>query len=554
MINSKKVWSAIGLSVLAAAVIAGCSDQSGPSDSSAPSAAPAASSQSGDSKPAERASISQSIYDRGNVAPEEGTIEKNRWTKWLNENGPANVSFVAIPRWEPIPKFNTLFASGTAPDLIFDFDTNYRNELYTQKQLMPIGDLIEKYSVEYKAFLEKYPVLRKEGTKPDGKLYEFGRINTVQPNHVLFIRSDWLKKLGLEVPKTVEELFNVAKAFTANDPDGNKKNDTYGYSLSNITGQITDAMFGNVIWIIQDGKWVRDWDRVKAANEFKKRVYDAGLVDKDYLADKNGEKATQDFITGKLGIYGANGGSIGLGLSMFESLRKNNPDAQITPIELPASEFGQFSPVLGNPVQMTAAINASAKNPAAVIQYVDFLVKESTQKVLNYGIEGEHWKTGDNGCPVIISKEKNKIEKDYLTDFQMLRSAVTFGDCSKFESQLDLSNPLQKEFQEIIHQAEKAYLDPSRPMPQITHIEHMPSIPQELQLILTNTDQPIADMFNKAVVSGKSYTVDQAIADAKSLWTKAGGKQVEDWYAKWYQENKDKAFFTKDIYEVAKKG
>lgn len=40
---------------------------------------------------------------------------------------------------------------------------------------------------------------------------------------VMFIREDWLKKLGLEEPKTMDELVTVMDAFTNQDPDGNGK-------------------------------------------------------------------------------------------------------------------------------------------------------------------------------------------------------------------------------------------------------------------------------------------------------------------------------------------
>ena len=50
--------------------------------------------------------------------------------------------------------------------------------------------------------------------RPDGNMYEFGRIKPLRPNHTLWIRADWLENLGLEVPQTTEELFKVAEAFT----------------------------------------------------------------------------------------------------------------------------------------------------------------------------------------------------------------------------------------------------------------------------------------------------------------------------------------------------
>lgn len=112
--------------------------------------------------------ITVSVYDRGNVAQDEGTIENNRWTKWINEKGPANVKFVAIPRTNSQEKINVLFASGSAPDLLFEYAPNIKNPLYDQKQLMPLDSLIENSSVDYKKLLQENPVLKKRAPRQTG--------------------------------------------------------------------------------------------------------------------------------------------------------------------------------------------------------------------------------------------------------------------------------------------------------------------------------------------------------------------------------------------------
>ena len=48
----------------------------------------------------------------------------------------------------------------------------------------------------------------------------------------LFIRKEWLDKLNLQMPKTLDDLLNVAKAFTFRDPDGDGKVDTYGFGAA----------------------------------------------------------------------------------------------------------------------------------------------------------------------------------------------------------------------------------------------------------------------------------------------------------------------------------
>jgi putative aldouronate transport system substrate-binding protein len=499
-----------------------------------------------------RGSISVTLYDRGTVPAEEGTMDNNRWTKWINANGPVDVKYVTVPRFESLQKYNVMFASGSAPDLIFEFDTAYHGQLYNQKQLMPLDDLIAKNSTGYKALMEKYPALKKAGTMADGKLYTVGRPMELNPSHYLFVRNDWLKKLNLKVPTTPEELLEVIKAFTLNDPDGNGKADTQGIGLSFVSGIILNNMFGTGFtlfgtdqypWYVENGKVVHDWDRLKAALDYQKQIYEGGYTDKDFVTDKNGAKQQQEWITGKLGIYGGNGAST----SIYSTLKKNVPGAEVIAIPLPKTQFGQFSPTLSNPIQMTGMINAAAKDPVAAMKMIDFMTSEKFTNTIEYGIEGEHWKKSTNGCPEAIDAEKNKKERDYNRDFNMLFPLL--GDCYGLANK---PNPTadEKDMIEIIKQAKTAYMDPSRPMVGITQKAYLPILPQDLTQINSNANKTILDLALKTIVSGKSYTVDQFIQEAKGIWEKAGGAKVDEFYDKWYQENKGTAILMDDIYKM----
>jgi multiple sugar transport system substrate-binding protein len=55
--------------------------------------------------------------------------------------------------------------------------------------------------------------------------------------NVLLIRKDWLDKLGLQPPKTWDDLAKVAQAFTTQDPDGDGKHDTYGLAVPGSTSR-----------------------------------------------------------------------------------------------------------------------------------------------------------------------------------------------------------------------------------------------------------------------------------------------------------------------------
>lgn len=61
-----------------------------------------------------------------------------------------------------------------------------------------------------------------------GKLYGIPMVKDIARKGVI-LRKDWLDKLGLQVPQTTDELMQIAKAFTEEDPDGNGSKDTTGF-------------------------------------------------------------------------------------------------------------------------------------------------------------------------------------------------------------------------------------------------------------------------------------------------------------------------------------
>ncbi|MNW41267.1 Lipoprotein LipO precursor [compost metagenome] len=531
---------------LTAAIFTGCSN----SDSN-PLSATQKPSLNSENK---RGKITSTVYDRGNIPNGMGTIEENMWTKWINENGPNEVKYTAVPRWESQQKLNVLFASGSAPDLIFEFGTSIRNSLYDQKQLMPLDDLIENHSTEYKELLVKYPQLKKAGTKSDGKLYEVGRINEVYPLGSLFIRQDWLDALNLEMPKTTDEMIAVAKAFTEMDPDGNGKDDTYG---------IAGVQFGDTSGIIRymfNGNWINVNDKneiefglenMKLATQFRRDLYEAGVMDKDFLTDKDGSKAKQDFLNGKVGIMGwMTGDYINFASNELDTLMKNAPEAKLSILPLPVTPVGQYTIVWNNPVQMTAVVNAKAKNPEGVIREIDFLSMNETGKVFRYGLEGTHYNIGEDGCPVIIDEDKFKNEVSWNNDYSMMYSRLEDGKCGYTETFFNEEIPSQKEGLRLFKEAREVYMKQIPVGEGITHSEHMPQLPKDLQTKIANLNTPINDLFTKAIIGGNKYTVDQAMTEVLDIWAKQGGKEIEAWYLDWWDKEKGNVLVWKDFYEI----
>ncbi|MFK7691420.1 extracellular solute-binding protein [Paenibacillus sp. HJGM_3] len=499
--------------------------------------------------------ITVSIYDRNNVPEGEGKITDNRWTKWINENAPVQVEFIPVPRTNSAQKWNVLFASGEAPDLIFEYSNAYMKDLAAKEQIIPLDDAIEKYSTTYKKMLKENPII-KTLTTYNGKTFFLGRMFAdMATNHYLMIRKDWLDKLKLSAPKTTEEFFQVAKAFTEQDPDGNGTKDTRGTTFGDI-----DMFFGfepsSPAWMyhLQNDQYVRSWDRLRASTELKKRLYDAGTVDKDIFADKTGEMARQDWVNGKLGMYVGDNLEAVKGYSTYETFMKNNPNADVAIIPLPKTEFGQFAPAGATPFQFTAGINATSKNVEAVMKYIDWLMSDETMTTLKYGFEGVHYKMdAATGCPKPIDTEKNKKELTWNADFLMMSQVYKFSKCDQFViTSLDQSKPLDKKYAELISQGRAAYITPDRPL--YYDLTLPVTLPDDLVVINNTVSTTITNLITKAITGGRGSSVDQAMNEAKDAWEKAGGKKIDDFHAKAYADYKNNGIiYTKDFYNYLKK-
>ena len=152
------------------------------------------------------------------------------------------------------------------PDVIPVYDTQMISELIESQRIKAIDDDIEKYMPErLKKIYEQYPETFYPVTK-DGKTYGFANTPVLDDPQVLIVRQDWLDKLNLKAPTNMEEFEAVCKAFTEQDPDGNGKKDTYGFTYQGNdlynTGWVADPvmLFSANTGKMIPGSWQEDAD------------------------------------------------------------------------------------------------------------------------------------------------------------------------------------------------------------------------------------------------------------------------------------------------------
>lgn len=228
----------------------------------------------------------------------------NAFTKWYEEKSNVKVEWVILPAAEEgLQKLNLMLSSGDVPDVIMGFYniTPALLQLYGEQGLfIPLNDLIEKHGTNVKNGFTQYPLAREVATAPNGNIYGLPEINDCYHclvSQKLWIYQPWLDKLGLEMPKTTEEYYNVLKAFKEKDPNGNGQADEVPLS-SDIDGWNADydLYFMNAFQlnpasrlVVKDGQVEATYNTPewREGLRYLNRLYNDGLLDSNSLTQDN---------------------------------------------------------------------------------------------------------------------------------------------------------------------------------------------------------------------------------------------------------------------------
>jgi putative aldouronate transport system substrate-binding protein len=367
--------------------------------------------------------ISITILDRGQVPAAEGNYEDNRWTRWINENSPVAVKWVPILRWETTARVNALFAAGTAPDLVVEFNKWWMDTWYAQGVVQPLGDIINTYSVDYKAYLQRHPELLPYMTEDDGKIYGMSSSRAFNAiiNFGCYIRKDWLDKFGMKTPTTTAEVLEFCRRVRDEDPDGNGREDTYGFSMHAASFQILQNLFGNhaiQCEIVENGKVV-DWTATQGYRDylaFLALLYKEGYIDPEFITDTQYQRAIQQFVTGKAGIILKNYWPTE---AEWREFKTNVPSGEYVHLEPWTTSQGRWGYFMEPPPFYMACMNVASKNGQDIMKYADWLIS-GAWFTLAYGTEGRHYRLV-NGIPQTIDPDLNTVEKLYSAEYGFLR-------------------------------------------------------------------------------------------------------------------------------------
>lgn len=424
-------------------------------------------SESGDSgykttygdKQFDNVTITVELFDRSN-APEGNTILDNKWTKYaqeqMNKVG-INLEFIAVPRSDEITKMQTMMASGTAPDLTLTYTYSYAEDYYRDGGIWDLSPFIDgaDQAKNLKAYLGEDVIDIGRG---GDVLYGIVARRATTANSNLFIRQDWLEKLGMETPTTPDELYDFLEACVKNNPDGltnviggyfwglESTSTGTGYR-NNMTMAFTQLKGDQKQMDIADGFDFYYDPGYREYIRFLNKCYNNGVMDQEFYTNTT-ETFVQKIVNSQLAFYesNVNYNVDPLRNSPETTLRENTPTAKF--VSIPnlknVNDGNQYADAYaqGGLIIMCPK-TASEEKVEAAMTYLDWMATTDGGFVLYHGFEDENYKLDDEGIPIVIDAAYNATDKDWIrTDMFLVGNQGYFATVDDFNKCTAAENPI----------------------------------------------------------------------------------------------------------------
>jgi len=305
---------------------------------------------------------------------------------------------------------NLLIASGDMPDIVGGHLIKQPvNEFGPQGAFVPLNDLVDEHAPNIKKFWEDHPGLKEAIAAYDGNYYYIPYLPDGKYGRAYFIRQDWLDKLGLAQPETVDELYDVLVAFRDQDPNGNGMKDEVPF----FARDWEEAIRLVTLWDARSSgsDTYHDFrvnDAGKIEHPYAQEVYrDAlanvaqwyseGLIDPEIFT--RGSSAREYLLSEDLGGFTHDwfASTSGYNIALKDKVEGFN----FIPFLPPASPSGRrLEEHRRIPIKPDGwAISHTNENVIETIKYFDFWFTEEGSLLANFGIQGAQYEIID-GEPI----------------------------------------------------------------------------------------------------------------------------------------------------------
>ncbi len=401
-----------------------------------------------DGKFVETRKITVEIFDRGNDGG--STPEDNFYTDYIKEgmlrDHNVEVTFVPVPRWTEVEQLNNLLAAGDAPDICVTYDyptiqtyanmggvTDLSTYVDENKDILPnLWDWLTETNI----YWDKDP---EDGTiwALEARLANSARINT-------FVREDWLKKLNIAEPTTLEEFEAMLQAFQDNaelllGADADKM---VPFSISFDVGWRADHLLASFVpdALTDKEHYTLGFDDrkllfpgykegIKKLNEW----YNEGLIWKDFALYGSGDTTEDNMM--KSGFVGAFMHNWDYPYRNGEDSISNNlkrlvgEDAEYIAVMPFKNDAGTYKKFLPGPIDRKVFFPATNEEPLASLLYLDWVSKLENRMFLQIGEEGvTHEKMPDGAIKTIAASGEKIMNSPSNIDYTITINGLNLGD------------------------------------------------------------------------------------------------------------------------------
>ncbi len=431
--------------------------------------------------------------------------------KFLEEKTNYKVKYEMLPEEMPDEKLNLLMSNKEN----YDYIKVSKEQFFKLAQagaLEPLNELIDQYAPIVKEGINEDTW---KATTIDDTIYGIPEgITGLGANSSLVVRKDWMDELGLEIPQTRDELYNVLKTIKE------KKNVIPLAGLEGIYLEIA-ASFGIANpWKEVDGKLIHRVEdpKMKEYLAFMNKLYTEGLIDSEWPIN-TGSKIIEKFSSGKAAM---------MSLPWFSTpptvsaLMKNFPDAELEALPYLKGDDGQAVWGVNAGITYVVALPKWSKNKEHTMNYLNTKLEEDIFKELVIGKEGVHHRVEDGKYYPILPQFN-----DELNNASYFLTGVDERVYSSYWQARVRKDPVLQSYYEKYQELVKdiMLIDP------LSNAAPIESVSKNNQVLHKFTD----DTFLKYIAGAESLdNFDSYLAK----WRADGGEQMVKDANEWYAKNK----------------
>lgn len=425
--KKRRLMAAAMAAVMLVGSLSGCSAKSGSSNGTeAPKSSAGTTTTAADSKAETEKALEGSLVS---ADPKEFTIFLNfnnmpfdsSWQVWQEAAKRTNISLkgtISLSNSNEEEAFNLMMSSGNLADIIGYVDASALEKLGRDGGMIALNDLIKEHAPHIQKVLDEDARFRQTAYSLDGNIYQIPKNQELKAAEFWWIRQDWLDKLDLKAPATVDELHDVLYAFRNEDPNGNGLKDEIplfdraGWKQPDEYLYLWDT---SLEFYPRDGKMTYEplEENFKTGVSNMIKWYQEGLIDPEIFT--RGANSRDTLLGGDLGGLTHDWVSTA---NYNASLAETIPGFKMVAIAPPADQNGAVKERVSRYPGVGWGISSQCKDPVTVIKFMDYFFTVEGSDLMNWGMEGDTFTRDGDGNKQFT----DKVLQSELTPIGYLRS------------------------------------------------------------------------------------------------------------------------------------